>query len=153
MLQVFCGIPPELSPPKGSLKEAKGNQKGAKVTKGSQREPKGSQRSRKRAGEIEKETKWSQKATNRQLKIRLGAKVNFECQKVVSDNVFQELLLIHFYQKVYQKSMHKSLSKKRFIKKRSRKGVKIDAKIHAINTRTGIEKDQGNHQKSCFSEE
>ena len=41
MLQVFCGIPPELLPPKGSQKGAKGSQKGAK---GSQKGAKGSQK-------------------------------------------------------------------------------------------------------------
>ena len=41
MLQVFCGIPPELLPPEGSQKGAKGSQKGAK---GSQKEAKGSQK-------------------------------------------------------------------------------------------------------------
>jgi hypothetical protein len=40
MLQVFCGIPPELLPPKGSQKGAKGSQKGAK---GNQKGAKGSQ--------------------------------------------------------------------------------------------------------------
>ena len=48
MLQVFCGIPPELLPPKGSQKGAKGSQKGAKGSqkgaKGSQKGAKGSQK-------------------------------------------------------------------------------------------------------------
>ena len=46
MLQVFCGIPPELLPPKGSQKGAKGNQKEPKGTK---REPK----------EAKREPKWA----------------------------------------------------------------------------------------------
>jgi hypothetical protein len=48
MLQVFCGIPPELLPPKGSQKGAKGSQKGAKASqkeaKGNQKGAKGSQK-------------------------------------------------------------------------------------------------------------
>ena len=42
----------------------------------------------------------------------------------------------------------------KIIAKGSQNGAEIDAKTHQkINARTGIEKDQGNHQTSCFFEE
>ena len=42
----------------------------------------------------------------------------------------------------------------KIIAKGSQNEAEIDTKnASKINARTGIEKDQGNHQKSCFSEE
>ena len=59
------------------------------------------------------------------------------------------------YQQVDQKSMQKPMSNKhennyKRLPKWSRNRCQNASQI---NARTGIEKDQGNHQKSCFSEE
>jgi len=57
--------------------------------------------------------------------------------------------------KLIKKSMQKSMLKKhknncKRLPKWSRNRCQNASKI---NARTGIEKDQGNHQKACFSEE
>ena len=135
--------------PKGSPKkekenqnEAKGNQKGAQKPKGCQKGAKGCQKGA--AGR----PKWIQKSPWAPRSI-------LEAKSGCRQRVFGSHFWTIFHQKGDQKSMQKQMSKNmNFNQKATPKGCRNRCQnASKINARTGIEKDQGNHQKSCFSEE